>query len=539
MVSFIKYELYRKITQLDPKLIYNGPDESFTDSGPEIIPNTQYQYKVIAFNSVGNTSSLWSVVTTTNAVPQGVLPIEPVEILSASFSFRIREPTKSNGNIKNYVLEIFDPQNSSLPNLTTTALTGSVFKLQEFTEYRTRLYACNSVGCSYSPYKTIRTKGTVPIGFKQPVIDFRTSRIIGLSWEEPLQTFGTVTSYEIILTHQCPQLSKPICEMYVRRYDSRLSKSYNITELTPYTFYIISVEVRNEAGTTFSPTITVSTLAEAPIVVGELKVNIMSSAPNTIIVDWKDTFDLRSEFVGFVVYENLLEAYSGDMLTLERANREVGSYTYSVKAITKVDNVLTSVSTQDVTVAVGTVLPTTAAQTGDDWYTKLWFLALCALILLIIIIIIALCCCRGYRRNRSVYVRQREPLPIKSKLVSRAPSVAEFDERQSQVAYTPSRQSMHRFSGNVSTSKPGTPSTSKYRINNEMLGVSMKESRFNESYTEDDDLVWDTLAHSKRDELDSGLYDETPSPLEDDQLAGSSAFLTLQKERILFPDTHL
>lgn len=55
-----------------------------------------------------------------------------------------------------------------------------------------------------------------------------------------------------------------------------------------------------------------------------------------------------------------------------------------------------------------------AASTGENpWYKTVWFLALCALAFVLLVFLIIVCCCRGYRRGRTVYVRQREPLPGK------------------------------------------------------------------------------------------------------------------------------
>ena len=49
------------------------------------------------------------------------------------------------------------------------------------------------------------------------------------------------------------------------------------------------------------------------------------------------------------------------------------------------------------------------------WYETVWFLALCALAGLLILFLLVVCCCRGYGKNRTVYVRQREPLATKKR----------------------------------------------------------------------------------------------------------------------------
>ena len=66
-------------------------------------------------------------------------------------------------------------------------------------------------------------------------------------------------------------------------------------------------------------------------------------------------------------------------------------------------------------------------QSSDKaWYQTVWFLALCAFAFVLIMFIFIVCCCRGYRKNQSVYVRERQPLPSKLKHKSRASSLNEF-----------------------------------------------------------------------------------------------------------------
>ena len=72
-----------------------------------------------------------------------------------------------------------------------------------------------------------------------------------------------------------------------------------------------------------------------------------------------------------------------------------------------------------------------AQLSSTEWYKTVWFLALCALLFILLLLILIACFCLGYRKNRAVYVRQRDPLPIKPKLGgSRGPSALEiYDEK--------------------------------------------------------------------------------------------------------------
>ena len=45
---------------------------------------------------------------------------------------------------------------------------------------------------------------------------------------------------------------------------------------------------------------------------------------NSITVDWTTSFDLRSPLEEYILEENLIQAYTGNKLSVTRPNREVG-----------------------------------------------------------------------------------------------------------------------------------------------------------------------------------------------------------------------
>ena len=55
--------------------------QEYTDVDPDLKPYTLYQYRVVAYNSVGQVTSDWYVTRTNEAPPTGVLP--PVVKVSA------------------------------------------------------------------------------------------------------------------------------------------------------------------------------------------------------------------------------------------------------------------------------------------------------------------------------------------------------------------------------------------------------------------------------------------------------------------------
>ena len=69
-------------------------------------------------------------------------------------------------------------------------------------------------------------------------------------------------SYEIIIHHPCPQASKPKCETFTDRVKVGSAQKYNVTSLTAYTRYVITIQVSNVIGIALSGKLSVLTLPE-------------------------------------------------------------------------------------------------------------------------------------------------------------------------------------------------------------------------------------------------------------------------------------
>ena len=68
---------------------------------------------------------------------------------------------------------------------------------------------------------------------------------------------------------------------------------------------------------------TVSFFAD-PVVLAPPNVTVVR---NTITIEWTGSFDLRSLLEEYSVEENLIQAYTGNKLSVVRPNREVGGMT--------------------------------------------------------------------------------------------------------------------------------------------------------------------------------------------------------------------
>ena len=75
----------------------------------------------------------------------------------------------------------------------------------------------------------------------------------------------SLLSYEIIIHHPCPQVSKPNCETFTDRIKVGSAQKYNVTSLTAYTNYMITIQASNVIGIALSGKLFVLTLPEGKI----------------------------------------------------------------------------------------------------------------------------------------------------------------------------------------------------------------------------------------------------------------------------------
>ncbi|XP_066923568.1 usherin-like [Clytia hemisphaerica] len=562
--KIIKYVLYRRSDDQNTTKVYEGPNLSFTDD-KSIKPNTRYEYKVVAHNSVGSTESQWSAVTTDNSVPSNIpnLAIDVSSVSSTEITVRISEPKESNGGIIQYYIEVASDQGADGRNITISPTTSSytITNLNPQTTYHFRLYACNKIGCGASGVTTHATKQANPTGMGRPRISDVTTTLFNVSWAPPTEPNGRIERYELRVEYKCPQPSIPVgCREWTR--DPKppgLGTSFVVDDLDPYRKYHVSVIAFNQVGSVRSETISQTTLSDKPKAVAPPKVSISEATPTTVIVDWSESFQLNGPVVEYAMYQNdikTLTAKAGD-LNWNGPDRAVGTYRYKVTLTTLVGNTEEQVTTEEavITVIGNSGTPSTSAQTAETpWYRTVWFLALCALAGLLIIFLIIVCCCRGYGRNRTVYVRQRDPLPRKAKFGARSTTDNYLNNNGQFSDFPPNlKLSTTNINEDDTIYQDGVvfapKDSSRYTSTRELLDNGSSQHDLNmDKFTaaeddddEDGDFIWDQTNDDSRD-LDSGLYDDdgvSPNYTEPEIETTQDGFVSMQQERIMFPDTHL
>ena len=258
----------------------NGETFHIRHAGLELTPYTEYEYKVVAANSKGDTSSPWSSARTSAAPPE-FLP-QPFINVTGAFAVDLKwvQPAKPNGVISVY--KIFYRQTDADPTIpdTTkmlqvpgTARTTSVSGLKPYAEYQLRLEAINNVGSVTSIWVTFKMGESSPSGlglFDIEKIASGTSVI--LRWGPPVHPNGIITTFRIF------EEGSSVAAF------QGLNREFELRRLEPYTEYFVQLEACTSAGCTRSfpqrfTTAEVAPTSQPAPVIGE-------TTATSIVVTW-------------------------------------------------------------------------------------------------------------------------------------------------------------------------------------------------------------------------------------------------------------
>ncbi|ESO94175.1 hypothetical protein LOTGIDRAFT_118598, partial [Lottia gigantea] len=242
-----RYLVYKRKFGETSDIIVNespGIDLSFTHAGRDLLPFTTYEYRIVAYNGVGDVSSDWSRVRTLEAVPEGFST--PTIDSSDAHGFRIswNPPTKPNGIITMYNVyykeinsdpTIQSPYMMVSVNTTSTSVSG----LKPYSEYDVRVEAVNSAGGVSSINVRVQTMQSSPAG----LLDFSIEKIdsgqaLILRWNPPLKPNGVISNYKIYEDG----VINPVYQ--------GLNREFEFRRLEPYTEYTVSLEACTSTGCT-------------------------------------------------------------------------------------------------------------------------------------------------------------------------------------------------------------------------------------------------------------------------------------------------
>ncbi|XP_077569166.1 usherin [Stigmatopora nigra] len=415
------YQVYRRLenttdVQLSDTttLICNQSSTSCKDDG--LLPYTAYQYQLWVVNSAGRSPSQWVSGRTGPAPPEGVAPPTFRRVSSTTAVVDMRPPDRPNGVVSLYRVFSLGRNNDVALLSEGTSHQQTLHGLLPYTQYKIAVEACTCYQCcSQGPAVDLRTLAAPPARQQPPRPVTLTSRSAQLAWFEPLEPNGIIESCELHRRTACPQPPQPVSQPCVQGppditfFGKR--RSYNVTDLQPYSAYELKVACFNNMGSTASNWTAVVTLTEAPQYVSPL---LVGSNLTVIWLNWTGSFALNDYLREYTVTESQLRIYSGFHSYLHVPRTSQKALSFQVTCTTDSGSATTPTVRYSPATGLGPVEPEDASKESVSMsaapiYSELWFILLFALLgLFLLAILLGLLLQRALRKTPSD--RDRPPL---------------------------------------------------------------------------------------------------------------------------------
>ncbi|KAJ8045141.1 Usherin [Holothuria leucospilota] len=182
---------------------YSGTDRIVFDHQLHVF--TEYMYRVTASNSIGATSSVWSVGRTREGAPTGVSPpIDPFSLNGYTISVGWQRPTGNTGVLSEYILLAYNQDDPLLTPVEAVFLdtsheeySGNITGVIPYTNYFITLKACTAGGCTESNSVSVTTVEEAPDGVQPPQAIHVAGRSLDLAWPLPNSPNGIITLYRL------------------------------------------------------------------------------------------------------------------------------------------------------------------------------------------------------------------------------------------------------------------------------------------------------------------------------------------------------
>ena len=189
----VGYELRRRLAAADfPdawNLIYVGPATSFLDNDTTLRPYMRYEYNVTSLNGAGSASSPPTPIRLEEATPEGIGAPNVTNIGPYSFDVVVPEPTFANGIIVRYRVSV-----NGTVVATDVQNRLRVTELKPFTVFDITGDVCTTAGCGASALLRVVTAEAAPDGQGEPITGAATSTSVVLTWNEPNEPNGIITT---------------------------------------------------------------------------------------------------------------------------------------------------------------------------------------------------------------------------------------------------------------------------------------------------------------------------------------------------------
>ena len=280
-----EYQLFQRRavgcpTCYETVLLFSGIAFEFMVSN--LLPFTTYGFEVIAFNSVGNISSGFTMAVTEQAPPTSVDPPIATILSSTEIALSWSEPSELNGALTGY--QIYRNGTFVVSTLSTFYRDAG---LEPFTEYSYILEACTGGGCTNSSMVSNTTLEALSQGISDPVISNLEARSLVVTWQQPSQPNGVITEYVLTLVGNGTVLFRG------------LQLTLTLNDLTPFTSYSFQLMVCNSIGCSPSNVTEVQTPETAPEGLDAPRLRNLTST--SVAIEWSFPAAANGNITSFIL----------------------------------------------------------------------------------------------------------------------------------------------------------------------------------------------------------------------------------------------
>lgn len=275
--------------------LVNASTLSYYNTGPDLTPFTEFEYRLICINSKGEASSNWTLVRTLPAPPQVIYPPEISDI--SAFTFRVSwlPPLVPNGIIIYYRIQyrstFSDPATSSQTNsllvdgsISSTSVSGLI----PYTIYDVRVIAVNGAGSLSSNWTRMTTAQAAPADLGLFDVEKMTNGLsVILRWNVPVEPNGVVSNY---LIYEYGNINA----IY-----QGLTRQFEYPRLQPFTLYRVRLEACTYGGCARSSWQSFYTAEVAPQ--GQPAPSVASANSTAVSISWQKPINTFGKILSYDV----------------------------------------------------------------------------------------------------------------------------------------------------------------------------------------------------------------------------------------------
>ena len=280
-------------------------------------PFTFYEYAIRAINSAGQTIGPFATAQTLQSIPEEI-PVPTLEVTSSS-EVRVswNSPAIPNGIITEYrVVRNGSDIRSTLDRVFLD--TG----LLPFTEYSYSITACTIAGCGNGPVTTVRTMEAAPAGVRAPTLTALSNTSIGITWMLPTMANGVINRYTVIVLPVAVNITT-------------LQTNVTVDNLSPFTFYQVSILACTQAGCSLGPSSEIRTPEGIPRLINSPQLLVLG--PTVIESVWTQPLIPNGIIVAYELQRNETTVFVGnETMYIDRNVMPNQVYCYTVRAYTSI-----------------------------------------------------------------------------------------------------------------------------------------------------------------------------------------------------------